>query len=223
VSPLFITFEGLDGSGKSTHLEAACDHLRSLGRHLVVTHEPGGTALGEHLRSAFLDTSAKPGDGMVEALMVFASRRQHLIEVIEPALAEGRDVICDRFTDSTLAYQGYGRGVSLEVIGALDRLATAARRPDLTLLFDLPAEEARRRAAGREHEESDRLDREELAFYESVRRGYLEIARADARRVKVIDSSGPVEATAAATRAALDEALHAAVDGALPTLSRGQR
>ena len=116
---------------------------------------------------------------MVEALVVFASRRQHLLEVIEPALASGRDVVCDRFTDSTIAYQGYGRCLDLDVIATLDRVATASRRPDLTLLYDVPAEIARERAAGRDRRargEVDRLDGERLDFYRRVRAGYLEIA-----------------------------------------------
>ncbi len=202
--PLFITFEGLDGSGKSTQLDAACAHLRALGRELTVTHEPGGTDLGERLRSAFLDPAERPGDGLVEALVVFASRRQHLLEVIDPALAEGRDVVCDRFTDSTVAYQGYGRGMSLDSIELLDRVSTGLRRPDLTLLFDLPARLARERAAARGSGQADRLDREALAFYERVREGYLAIAASDPERVKLVDASGDIEATAAGARAVLD-------------------
>jgi dTMP kinase len=206
VAPLLITFEGLDGSGKSTQLAAAGEYLRSRGRRPLATHEPGGTALGERLRAAFLDPDQRPGDGLVEALVVFASRRQHLIEVIEPALASGADVLCDRFTDSTLAYQGYGRGVALEVIEALDRLATGGRRPDLTLLYDLPAETARRRAARRQGGRADRLDGEALAFYERVRQGFLEIARRDPGRVKRVDATGDIEATSRLTRRFLDEA-----------------
>jgi dTMP kinase len=201
----FITFEGLDGSGKSTQLESACAHLRSRGRRLLVTHEPGGTDLGERLRAAFLDPTESLGDGLVEALVVFASRRQHLLEVIEPALAGGFDVVCDRFTDSTLAYQGYGRSVSLEAVEELDRIATSHRRPDLTLLFDLPAAAARQRAAGRERGEVDRLDSEGLDFYERVRRGYMEIARCHPRRVKIVDASGDIETTSVLMRRVLDD------------------
>ena len=131
--PRFVTFEGLDGSGKTTQLRAACDHLESLGRAYTLTHEPGGTALGEKLRETLLDPSRAAMDGLVEALVVFASRRQHLLEVIDPALDAGRDVICDRFTDSTLAYQGYGRGVPIDALERLDSIATGSRQPDLTL------------------------------------------------------------------------------------------
>ena len=208
--PLFITFEGLDGSGKSTQIEAARGFLESLGRDVVLTHEPGGTELGERLREAFLDPAGDLRDGLVEALVVFASRRQHLLEVVEPALAAGRDVLCDRFTDSTIAYQGAGRGVAMEALERLDAIATGSRRPDLTLLIDVPADTARGRAAGgrrRRRGAVDRLDRERLAFYERVRAGYLEIAASAPDRVRVIDGRGDVEATAAATREALRPAL----------------
>jgi dTMP kinase len=143
-------------------------------------------------------------DGTVELLLLFASRRQHLLEVIEPALAAGRHVLCDRFTDSTRAYQGAGRGVPGERIAAADALATGGRRPDRTLLFDLPAAAAR----GRLHPpEMDRLDGEGLAFHERVRRGYLELAAAEPERFRVIDSTGDPEATARQVEAALVEAL----------------
>jgi dTMP kinase len=137
-------------------------------------------------------------DGRVEAMLVFASRRQHLLEVIEPALARGSHVFCDRFTDSTIAYQGYGRGVALDVIGSADELATGCRVPDVTLLFDLPAQQARQRGQSCVRADAgaiDRLDAEDLAFYERVRGGYLELARREAERFFIIDSSGAVEET----------------------------
>ncbi len=203
----FITFEGLDGSGKSTHLEGARAWLEARGLTCETTHEPGGTALGEALRGVFLDPVWGELDGKVEALLIFASRRQHLLEVIDPALAAGRHVLCDRFTDSTLAYQGYGRGVPLELLHRVDRLATGGRVPDHTLLFDLPAEQAQQRGrspARHQRGEVDRLDREELAFYERVRRGYLELAAEAGGRYAVIDSVGSREATAAQVAAALE-------------------
>jgi len=205
--PLFITFEGLDGSGKSTHLRRATEWLARREIPHLVTHEPGGTPLGDALRAIFLDHRWGAVDGVVELLLVFASRRQHLIEVIEPALAAGRHVLCDRFTDSTRAYQGYGRGVPLDVIDQVDRLATGCRRPDHTLLFDLPAAAARARghSPGRQGRgEADRLDAEDLAFYERVREGFLATARGDAR-FRVIDSSGPVKATEEGLRRLLGE------------------
>ncbi|MFL6236287.1 MAG: dTMP kinase [Thermoanaerobaculia bacterium] len=195
--PLFITFEGLDGSGKSTHLRRASDWLAQRSIPHLVTHEPGGTPLGDALRAVFLDSRWGAVDGVVELLLVFASRRQHLLEVIEPALREGRHVLCDRFTDSTRAYQGYGRGVPLGVIDQVDRLATEARRPDHTLLFDLSAEAARARGHSpgrRGRGEADRLDAEDLAFYERVRRGFLEMAEREPR-FEVLDSAGAVAAT----------------------------
>jgi len=203
--PLFITFEGLDGSGKSTHLRLASAWLKERSVPHVVTHEPGGTPLGDALRAVFLDAKWGTVDGVVEVLLVFASRRQHLLEVIDPALRDGQHVLCDRFTDSTRAYQGYGRGVPLDLIDAVDRLATGGRRPDRTLLFDLPAATARARGhspSRRERGAADRLDAEALEFYERVRRGFLEMARNDAR-FRVIPSEGPAAATAAQVRQAL--------------------
>lgn len=206
MSALFVTFEGLDGSGKSSHLEAAGSWLEEQGVVPRRTREPGGTTLGASIRSLFLDDGWNGTDGMVEALMVFAARRQHLIEVIEPSLRAGQHVLCDRFTDSTLAYQGYGRGVPIASLLALDELATGGRRPDLTLLFDLSPETARQRShGGGGRGLDDRLDREELAFYERVRRGYLDLAAAEPERFRKIDSSGPHEVTALAVREALAE------------------
>ena len=201
--PLFITFEWLDGSGKSTHLQRASTWLAERGVPHLVTHEPGGTPLGNAIRSLFLDSRWGALDGTVELLMVFASRRQHLIEVIEPALAAGRHVLCDRFTDSTRAYQGVGRGVPLERIDQVDRVATGGRNPDHTLLFDLPAEAARarghsprRRTAG----EADRIDAEGLEFYQRVRRGYLDLAEGDPERFTRIDTGGEAAAAQAEVR-----------------------
>jgi dTMP kinase len=209
VTPRFITFEGIDGSGKSTHLRAVGAWL---GEHRVMaelTHEPGGTPLGDAVRALFLDRRLAAMDGVTELLLVFASRRQHLLERIEPSLAAGRHVLCDRFTDSTRAYQGYGRGVPLPLIEELDRVATGGRRPDRTLLFDLPAAEARRRRhsgpAG--DQGGDRMDHETLAFYERVRDGYLALAAREPSRFRVIDSRGDSEATASQVREALADLL----------------
>jgi dTMP kinase len=211
MTPLFVTFEGLDGSGKSTHLRRAAAWLEERGVPHVVTHEPGGTPLGDALRAVFLDPQWGTIDGVVEVLLVFASRRQHLLEVIDPALHAGKHVLCDRFTDSTRAYQGCGRGVPLDLIDRVDRLATGGRRPDRTLLFDLPAETARARGhspARQERGAADRLDAEALEFYERVRRGFLEMARGDAR-FQVISSAGPAAATETQVRQALADLLEA--------------
>ena len=197
---LFVTFEGLDGSGKSTHLRAAAAWFEARNLPHVVTHEPGGTPLAQAIREVFLDRRWGAIDGTVELPLVFASRRQHLLEKIDPALAEGRHVLCDRFTDSTLAYQGFGRGVPLATIDGVDALATGGRRPDVTLLFDLPAAEARRRGASKSRQRSrtaDRLDVESLAFYERVRAGYLELAAREPGRFRIVDSAGEPRATEA--------------------------
>ncbi len=189
----FLTFEGLDGSGKSTHLRTAAAWFAARNLPHLVTHEPGGTPLAQAIREVFLDRRWGGIDGTVELLLVFASRRQHLLEKIEPELALGRHVLCDRFTDSTRAYQGFGRGVAMAVIDQIDAVATGTRRPDATLLFDLPAAEARRRGASnsrRRAHAADRLDVETLAFYERVRRGYLDLAAAEPERFHIIDSAG---------------------------------
>jgi len=202
----FITFEGLDGSGKSSHLQRASAWLASRGIRHRVTKEPGGTPLGDAVRQVFLDPRWGALDGTVELLLVFASRRQHLLEVIEPALAAGEPVLCDRFTDSTRAYQGYGRGVPLERIEEADHLATGGRVPDRTLLFDLTPEEAQRRGTSpsrRERGEIDRLDVEGLTFYRRVREGFLALAAAAPERFRIIDSSAPVEETFRRVREAL--------------------
>jgi len=207
----FITFEGLDGSGKSTHLRRVAARLAATGQEPVVTHEPGGTPLSDELRRIFLDPGADVADGIVELLMVFASRRQHLLRVIEPALAAGRTVLCDRFTDSTIAYQGHGRGVDLECIRQVERVATGGRRPDRTLLFDLPPEAARGRGHSPRRRTTpggvDRLDAEELAFYERVREGFLRLAEEDPERFRIIDSSGTKGATETQVAAALADLL----------------
>ncbi len=199
MSAQFITFEGPDGSGKSTHLRRAERWMQDRGLEVQCTKEPGGTPLGEGIRQLFLDPRLSVFDGKVEALLIFASRRQHLEEVIEPALAAGRHVLCDRFTDSSLAYQGVGRGLSLDWVEALDRLATERRRPDHTLLFDLPPETAfaRGRSAIRRQQPGglDRLDGEDLAFYRRVREGFLALAEREPQRFHVIDSSREVHQT----------------------------
>ena len=207
----FVTFEGLDGSGKSTHLERAFGWFEAAGVSAVMTREPGGTPIGKAIRDVFLDPQWGRVDGRVETLLIFASRRQHLLEVIEPALAAGKHVLCDRFTDSTLVYQGIGRGVEAEVIERVDQLATGGRTPDRTLLFDLPAAVARGRGHSQKRAERkngiDRLDSEDLDFYRRVRAAYLELAERHAERFVIVDSSGDVESTERQVRAALADLL----------------
>ena len=207
-----ITFEGLDGSGKSTHLARAADWLRERGVDVVTTHEPGGTPLGDAVRGIFLDRRWNRMDGRVELLLVAASRRQHLVEIVEPALARGAWVLCDRFSDSTFAYQGAGRGVPAAEIAAADSLATSGRLPDLTLLFDLPAATARERGhspARHARRAVDRLDAEDLSFYEDVRRGFLDRAEAEPGRFRVVDSSGSRDATGRRVEQVLSEFMEA--------------
>ena len=209
--PLLITFEGLDGSGKSTHLKLAHDWLRRSGVASVVTHEPGGTPFGEELRRVFLDPSLGSMDSIVELLLVFASRRRHLTEIVDPALEAGFHVLCDRFTDSSFAYQGAGRGLAAELIDQVDEIATGRRRPDRTILFDLPSRVARERGClRRENEEGgqdDRLDREDLSFYERVREGFLERADREPERFTVVSSESSLESTLEAVQRALADLL----------------
>ena len=194
----FVTFEGIDGAGKSSHIEALADWARARGVEVVLTREPGGTPLAERLRELFLH---EPMDPVTEALLVFAARRDHLRQVIEPALARGAMVLCDRFTDATFAYQGAGRGFELAVLAQLEAWVQQGRQPDLTLWFDLaPAEAARRRAAVRS---ADRLEREDEAFFTRVRDGYAQRAQAAPARFARIDAAQTREAVRADAIAAL--------------------
>ncbi|MEP7058522.1 MAG: dTMP kinase [Caldimonas sp.] len=169
----FITFEGIDGAGKSTHIDAVAAHLRGRGAEVVCTREPGGTALAEELRKLILHA---PMDAMTEALLVFAARRDHLHQVIEPARARGATVLCDRFTDATFAYQGGGRGFDVEVLTRLEQWVHGTLQPDLTLWFDLePALAQERVVASRA---ADRFEAQDRAFFERVRSAYR--ARRDA-------------------------------------------
>ena len=197
----FVTFEGIDGAGKSTHLDAAAAWWRARGAEVVQTREPGGTVLAERLRELLLGSAM---DGLTEALLVFAARRDHLRQVIEPALARGAVVLCDRFTDATFAYQGAGRGMDDGVLAVLEAWVQQGRQPDLTLWFDLPAEEAaRRRAAARA---ADRFEQEDLAFFARVRSGYAARCAAAPQRFRRVDAAQPREAVWAEVEAALRQA-----------------
>lgn len=187
MSGRFVTVEGIDGAGKSSHLQALAERWRAQGQEVVVTREPGGTPLAERLRELVLN---QPMDALTEALLVFAARRDHLQQVIEPALARGATVLCDRFTDATFAYQGGGRGFDLAVLATLERWAQQRRQPDLTLWFDVaPAVAAARRAAARA---PDRFESEDLAFFERVRAAYAERAAAAPARIVRIEGDGDV-------------------------------
>ncbi len=177
----FVTFEGIDGAGKSTHLEPLAQHLRAQGLDVVVTREPGGTPLAESLRHLLL---AQSMDGLTEVLLVFAARRDHLRQVIEPALVRGATVLCDRFTDATFAYQGSGRRMPLAQLSQLEQWVQEGRQPDLTLWFDAPAAQAAQRRAGAR--EPDRFERLDEAFFTRVRDGYVaREAQAPARFVRL--------------------------------------
>lgn len=180
----FITLEGVDGAGKSTHLNWLVAHLRARGRIVVQTREPGGTPLGEQLRELLLH---EPMHLETEALLMFAARREHLELVIKPALARGDWVVCDRFTDASFAYQGGGRGLATEKLGQLEAWVQGDFQPDLTLLFDLPVDIAAQRMAGAERQ-LDRFEQEKTDFHERVRAAYLARATQMPARVRVIDS-----------------------------------
>lgn len=182
----FITLEGMDGAGKTTHLEWLRGKLAARGIALTVTREPGGTALGEALRKLLLDNH-DPRHPDTEALLMFAARREHIAQVIEPALAAGHCVLCDRFTDATYAYQAGGSGMAWERVAALEHWVQGALQPDLTLYFDLDPVLGRARA--RQAREPDRFEREKQAFYERVRTAYLRRAAEHPRRIRVIDAS----------------------------------
>ncbi|MBC5786235.1 dTMP kinase [Ramlibacter sp. USB13] len=191
MSGLFLSFEGIDGAGKSTHIEALAQALRARGRTVVLTREPGGTPLAEKLRALALND---PMDPLTEALLMFAARRDHLQQVIEPALARGDVVLCDRFTDATFAYQGGGRGFDLDVLATLERWvqsvpATPLRQPDVTVWFDLPAAVAAQRLAGARV--PDRFESQPQAFFERVAGGYAARAKADPGRFLRVAADQP--------------------------------
>lgn len=186
---VFITFEGIDGAGKTTHMDALEQTLRAQGREVVRTREPGGTPLAEKLRGLFLHDAMDP---LTETLLVFAGRRDHLTQVIEPALARGAWVICDRFTDATFAYQGGGRGFDLTVLNTLEQWVQGERQPDLTFLFDLPpAIAAQRLAAARQ---PDRFEAQDQAFFTKVREAYLARQQAQPARFALIQADQAPEA-----------------------------
>jgi dTMP kinase len=192
----FITFEGIDGCGKSTQLRMLASELRLRGNEVVATREPGGTPLGTHIRTVLLDAEEKV-DPLAELLLYAADRAQHVRALVRPALDSGHIVLSDRYADATVAYQGAGRGFTDELVANLVALATGGLMPGLTLIFDLPVDESQRRQAlrSRKGDKQDRLDAEDAAFHTRVRDAYLRIAAADPDRVRVIDASGSVQET----------------------------
>jgi dTMP kinase len=196
-----ITFEGIDGCGKSTQMRLLEQYLTERGVPVVSTREPGGTELGRKVRSALLDGAKGSVEPLAELLLYAADRAQHVRRVIMPALAEGKVVLCDRFYDATTVYQGYARGFDLKLVNQLNELATGGLKPDLTLLFDLDVETGLKRTrkrgdkTGEAAARPDRLDQEPIEFHERVRRAYLEIAALEPQRFRIIPSAGPVEET----------------------------
>ncbi|MGK8440373.1 dTMP kinase [Ectopseudomonas hydrolytica] len=201
---LFITLEGPEGAGKSTNREYLAERLREQGVDVVLTREPGGTPLAERIRELLLDPSDEPMAADTELLLVFAARAQHLQQVIRPALAKGCVVLCDRFTDATYAYQGGGRGLSIERIAQLEQFVQGELRPDLTLIFDLPVEIGLARAAARGR--LDRFEQEGRGFFEAVRQAYLQRAEQAPQRYRVLDAGQTLAQ------------VHADIDALLPSL-----
>jgi len=183
----FISLEGGEGAGKSTQNKRIVEWLLERGHTVVETREPGGTVISEQIRQLLLDTRTAGLDPVAELLLMFAARSQLVQEVIRPALAAGKVVVCDRFTDASYAYQGGGRQLGAETVASVEKLVLGNLQPDLTLLFDVPVETGMQRVAGRGH--ADRFETESLRFFERVRTAYLERATADPHRFQVIDAS----------------------------------
>jgi len=195
----FITFEGIEGCGKTTQARMAGDDLRKRRIPVLVTEEPGGAPLGKHIRRLLLNQGDFRMDAKAELLLFAAARAQHVQEVILPALAAGQVVLCDRFSDATLAYQGFGRGLNLEFIQRLNEFSAAALRPDLTILFELPVAVGLGRAIGRIARlegtaREDRFEQEDRAFHQKVRDGYLWLAKHEPGRFRIIDADRDVQA-----------------------------
>ena len=184
-----ITLEGVDGAGKSTHIQFIADTLRAEARKVIVTREPGGTDLADRLREILLNEAMDP---LTETLLVFVARADHVARVIRPALLEGKWVICDRFTDSTLAYQGAGKGVDVNVIKRLSEIVTSGLKPDRTLVFDIEhtVSSHRLQTSGKS---LDRFEREEKPFFERVRGAYLAAAKAEPERIRIINAAASLE------------------------------
>ena len=187
----FITFEGVEGSGKSTQISTLAERLRGAGWTVLVTREPGGTTAGEQIRDVMLNRGNERLTALAETFLVMAARAQHVEEVVRPALAAGTLILCDRFADSTLAYQGYARGLDRQVLRRLNRLATAGITPDMTIVFDIPAAIGLRRR--RAQRDINRLDMESMRFHERVRKGFQQLAKQEPRRIKIVKSTGTRE------------------------------
>lgn len=206
----FITFEGVEGCGKSTQIALLHDYLVQAGRTVLVTREPGGTPIAEAIRDVLLDPSHSAMGATAELLLYEAARAQHVHEKIAPALEAGQVVLCDRFADSTTAYQGAGRGLAPEVLNELHRLATHGLWPDLTLLIDLPVATGMERARSRGRK--DRIEQESIDFHERVRAGFLRLAAAEPDRIQVIAGNASIDEVQQEIRRAVDVVLPPAVE-----------
>jgi dTMP kinase len=208
-----ITLEGLDGCGKSTQVDLLVCYLRERGHTVVATREPGGTLIGQQIREVLLNASEEPITALTELALMFAARAQHIEHVIGPALRRGEIVVCDRFTDSSVAYQGYGRGVPLDAIAALEKSLCQDLRPDLTLILDLDVATSVERAGTRNRkvgQPDTRFEQEDWEFFERVRQGYLAIARQEPARVRLVNAGVSIERLAEAIRAATGDFLQRA-------------
>lgn len=206
----FITFEGIEGCGKTTQIKKAADFLRGNSIDVLLTEEPGGSALGVELRRILLNRNESIAgiSARSEILLFLADRAQHVDEIIRPALDGGRTVLCDRYSDATIAYQGYGRGLDLDTVKLLDSFSSRMLKPEVTFLFDLPAEAGLKRAfhriAGADATEAeDRFENEAIEFHTRVRNGYLNLARSEPQRFRIIDATGSIETVAGLVRAEL--------------------
>ncbi len=199
---MLITFEGIDGCGKTTQAERLCAYLRGKGYPSLFTREPGGAQISEEIRELLLNRKDLRISPITELLLYSAARAQHTEEVISPALERGEIVVCVRFSDSTLAYQGEGRGIPEETVKGLNALATGGLTPRLTLLVDLEPEKSLERA-----ERTDRIEAEKLEFYDRVRKGYLRLAREEPERIRVLDGAQPAESLEKEIRAIVEETL----------------
>jgi dTMP kinase len=186
---ILVTFEGIEGSGKSTQIALTGRYMEERGYPCLVTREPGGTPLGEEIRRLLLEKNELSIDPLAELLLIEADRAQHIAEIIRPALEEGRMVLCDRFTDATIAYQGYGRGMDLAFIEAMNQRATGGLMPQCTIVLDCSVDKGMARAGG-----EDRFEREDHLFHQRVKEGYLSIAQQEPQRVKVVSGEGEQEA-----------------------------
>ncbi|MBW4084862.1 dTMP kinase [Paenibacillus sp. S150] len=188
----FITLEGGEGSGKTTVLGRVAAYLQNHSMPYLITREPGGIEIAEKIRSIILDTAHTAMDARTEALLYAASRSQHLAEVVEPALKEGLTVLCDRFVDSSLVYQGYARGLGIEAVRSINQFATGGRKPDITFYLDVDPEVGLSRIAANQDREVNRLDLESLAFHQKVREGYQQVVKSDPQRIVVLDANRPI-------------------------------